>query len=262
MELLFFTENSSLQLAWALLVILLAAYAHGVLGLGFVSVAMPLLVFTLSFRSAMILTVPVALFLSARMTFFGAKTKEALLGFWPMPVLMIFGGVSGAWLYQHLSTDALMWIILGALGVFLSVDHLRNKAPQLAGSWILPASAFFAFLAGNTEASVNMGAPFLLLFFLLTSLSSQLIVQVCNLCFFTGKIVHIVTLSIGGPGNPAVLIQEWLPGLILVPICLYLCNVGVRVREKVSVETYRRWLKAVLWLVALILLTRLALPGG
>ena len=149
MELLFFTENSSLQLAWALLVILLAAYAHGVLGLGFVSVAMPLLVFTLSFRSAMILTVPVALFLSARMTFFGTKTKEALSGFWPMPVLMIFGGVSGAWLYQHLSTDALMWIILGALGVFLSVDHLRNKAPQLSGSWILPAGAFSPFWRGT-----------------------------------------------------------------------------------------------------------------
>ena len=262
MEFLLFSENSGLELLWALTVILLAAYAHGVLGLGFVSVAMPLLVFSLSFRSAMILTVPVAFFLSARMTFFGSKTKEALLGFWPMPILMILGGLSGAWLYQNLPTESLMWIILGALAVFLSVDYLRNKAPQLPEPWILPVSAFFAFLAGNTEASVNMGAPFLLLFFLLTNLAPQLIVQVCNLCFFTGKVVHIVTLSIGGPGNPAVQLEEWIPGLILAPLCLYLCNKGVRVRERVSVETYRKWLKGILWLVALVLLSRLVLAEG
>lgn len=262
MELLFFTENASIELVWALIVILLAAYANGLLGMGFVSVAMPLLVFMLSFRSAMILTVPVAFFLSARMTFFGGKTREAVFGFWPMPVLMVLGGLSGAWLYQNLPAHALMWIILAALAMFLSVDYLRSKAPQLPERWILPVGAFFAFLAGNTEASVNMGAPFLLLFFLLTSLSPQLIVQVCNLCFFTGKVVHIITLSIGGPGNPPVLVEEWIPGLILVPLCLYLCNQGVRVRARVSVETYRKWLKGILWIVVLVLLNRLLIPGG
>ncbi len=238
MELLIFTENAPIELVWALIVILLAAYANGLLGMGFVSVAMPLLVFMLSFRSAMILTVPVAFFLSARMTFFGGKTREAV------------------------PAHALMWIILAALAMFLSVDYLRSKAPQLPERWILPVGAFFAFLAGNTEASVNMGAPFLLLFFLLTSLSPQLIVQVCNLCFFTGKVVHIITLSIGGPGNPPVLVEEWIPGLILVPLCLYLCNQGVRVRARVSVETYRKWLKGILWIVVLVLLNRLLIPGG
>ncbi len=60
---LFFTENTSWQLAWAVGVTLVSAYAHGVLGLGFVSVAMPLLIFFVSFRTAMIITVVCSLLL-------------------------------------------------------------------------------------------------------------------------------------------------------------------------------------------------------
>ena len=41
-----------------------------------------------------------------------------------------------------------------------------------------------------------MGAPFLLVFFLIAGYAPNLIVQVINLCFFSGKVVHVITLSI------------------------------------------------------------------
>lgn len=83
-----------------------------------------------------------------------------------MPILMILGGLSGAWLYQNLPTEALMWIILGALAVFVGGPPTK-QSPATSRALDPSSQRFFAFLAGNTEASVNMGAPFLLLFFCL-----------------------------------------------------------------------------------------------
>jgi hypothetical protein len=254
---LFFTENTSWQLAWAIAVTLISAYAHGVLGLGFVSVAMPLLIFFVSFRTAMIITVPVAFFLTARLTFWGHQTRETLVRFWFMPAMAVLGSLVGAWVYQTVSSLVLLWIVFGALTLFLSVDMLKGRAPRIPENWYLPIGALCGFLAGITETSVNMGAPFLLLFFLLTVLSTHVIVQVCNLCFFVGKLVHITTLSIGGAGSPGVSLEEWIPGFIIAPLCLLLCNQGVKLRERVSVETYRRWLKIILFVIALMLLGRI-----
>ncbi len=259
---LFFTENTSWQLALALAVTLVAAYAHGVLGLGFVSVAMPLLIFFVSFRTAMIITVPVAFFLTARLTFWGHQTRETLVRFWFMPAMAVLGSLVGAWVYQTVSSLVLLWIVFGALTLFLSVDLLKGRAPRIPENWYLPIGGLCGFLAGITETSVNMGAPFLLLFFLLTVLSTHVIVQVCNLCFFVGKLVHITTLSIGGAGSPGVSLEEWIPGFIIAPLCLLLCNQGVKLREKVSVETYRRWLKIILFVIALMLLGRIVSMTG
>ncbi len=261
MDSLFFLENSIGQLILSAFIVLAAAYAHGVLGLGFVSVAMPILVLLISFRSAMVLTVPVAFFLTARMTFFGSKTREVFRIFWPLPFFMIWGGLTGSWIFQNVSTNVLLWIISGALFLFLSVDLLRGNLPQLPERWVMPVGMLAAFLAGNTEASVNMGAPFLLLFSLLTSLSTQTIVQVFNLCFFTGKALQFVTLSVGGQNNPSVGLTEWIPGLLLVPVAILLCNRGILLRERISVDTYRQWLKGILFLVATVLLGQLILDG-
>lgn len=259
---LFFTENTGWQLAWAVGVTLVSAYAHGVLGLGFVSVAMPLLIFFVNFRTAMIITVPVAFFLTARLTFWGHQTRETLVHFWFMPAMAVLGSFVGAWVYQTVSSFILLWIVFGALSLFLSVDLLKGRAPRIPERWYLPVGAFCGFLAGITETSVNMGAPFLLLFFLLTALSTHVIVQVCNLCFFVGKLVHITTLSIGGEGSPGVSFGEWIPGFVIAPLCLLLCNRGVKLREKVSVETYRRWLKIILFVIALMLLGRITSMTG
>ncbi|MFZ9140428.1 MAG: TSUP family transporter [Burkholderiaceae bacterium] len=258
MDLLLSQINTG-QLAWAFGVTLAAAYFHGLLGLGFVSVAMPLLVLFIDLRTAMVVTVPPAFFLSARLAFFGGGLKQSLGRHWFMPVFMMIGGVSGAWLFQTLPQQALLMIIVLVLILFLSIDTLKKSHVHLPKPWVMPAAAFFAFLAGNTETSINMGAPFLLVFFLIAGYAPNLIVQVINLCFFSGKVVHVITLSIGGAANAAVTLPEWIPGLIMAPVCIWLCNFGVRKRERTPVETYRRWLKGFLSALVVVLLGKLAL---
>lgn len=231
------------QLAWALAIIPFAAYLHGLLGLGFVTVAMPLLVLMLDLRLVMVLTVPAALVLSAQLVFMGGNLRQSVGRLWVLPVFMVLGAFSGAWIFQHADPKLLTIGIAAALIVFLSVDYLKKTDVHLPSAWVLPTAMLFGFLAGNTETAVNMGAPFLLVFCLIAGLSPLVMVQTINLCFFSGKVIHAWTLSVGGPSYAAVLPIEWLPGALIAPLCVWLCRLGARKREKTDVETYRRWLK-------------------
>jgi hypothetical protein len=101
--------------------------------------------------------------------------------------------------------------------------------------------------------------PFLLIFFLLAGLSPLVVVQSINLCFFTGKIIHSITLSVGGPTFAAVLPSEWIPGLLIAPLCIWLCRMGAQRRARTDVETYRRWLKTFLKVMVVLVLGKVLL---
>lgn len=248
-----------LGLVWALAIIPLAAYLHGLLGLGFVTVAMPLLVMVFDVRMAMVLTVPGALILSFQLTFFGGNLGQSIGRHWYLPLCMAVGAVSGAWIFQHADQRTLLLIIAGALTLFLSVDYVKKTHVHLPTSWVHPAAVLFGFLAGNTETSVNMGVPFLLIFFLLANISPLAMVQSINMCFFAGKIIHVITLSVGGDHVAAVTLPEWIPGLIIAPLCVWLCHLGAQRRSKTHVETYRRWLKNFMKAMVLLVLGKVVL---
>ena len=81
------------DLLWAIAIIPIAAYLHGLLGMGFVTILMPILVLVLDFRLIMVLTVPPALILSAQLTFFGGNLKASIGRFWYLPVFVVLLGV-------------------------------------------------------------------------------------------------------------------------------------------------------------------------
>jgi hypothetical protein len=106
---------------------------------------------------------------------------------------------------------------------------------------------------------VNVGAPFLLIFCLLSGFSPLMVVQLINVCFFTGKTIHFFTLSAGGTQMAAVTPIEWLPGFLIAPLCIWLCYQGVKRRTKADVETYRGWLKTFLKVMVVLVLGKVAL---
>lgn len=245
-------------LFWALLIIPLAAFLHGLLGLGFTTIAMPLLVLALDLRFVMVLTVPVALSLSSQLILMGGDPRKGIGRMWVLPAFMILGAFSGAWIFQNADPKLLTIGIAAAIALFLSVDYLKKADLHLPPAWVLPSAMVFGFLAGNTETAVNMGAPFLLIFCLVAGLSPMAMVQTINLCFFSGKLIHAWTLTVGGPGYPPVMPIEWLPGILIAPLCLWLCRIGARKREKTDVETYRGWLKNFMKLMVVLVLMKVA----
>ncbi len=71
-----------------------------------------------------------------------------------------------------------------------------------------------------------------------------------NLCFFTGKATQISTLIASGDVSNA----TWLSTVPLCVVGVVTSLAGTRIRSRVPAQTYRRWLKYALVVMALVLL--------
>lgn len=90
----------------------------------------------------------------------------------------------------------------------------------------MPLGLAFAFIAGIFEAIANVAGPMLLVYFMLLGAAPGQIVQTLNLCFSLGKGTQVAG--------------------------------GMRVRERINAQTYRRWLRRALAVMAVLLLLQFA----
>jgi len=99
-----------------------------------------------------------------------------------------------------------------------------------------------------------VAGPMLLVYFMLLGAAPSQIVQTLNLCFSLGKGTQVATLAAAG----ALSGPTWLAVAGLsVPALAGLAG-GMRVRERIDAETYRRWLRKALGVMAILLLLQFA----
>ena len=237
--------------AWILLVTMLAGYVQGLLGVGYPMLATPLLSLTVDLRTAMIVTVPTILLLTIYLCLRGGNLRTSVGRFWYMPLCMIAGGLIGARIFFALDPEWLLMALGAALLLYVSLDWLGRAKIVGAQRFLHPMAALCATLAGLTEAAINVGAPFLLIWCLVMGLAPVTMIQVLNMCFLTGKITQIGALTAGG--IPAV---AWVSAAPLALVAALPFWAGIRMREGADVATYRRWLRGFLSLMALVMIAR------
>ncbi len=96
----------------------------------------------------------------------------------------------------------------------------------------------------------NVAGPVLLIYFMLLGLAPPQIVQTLNLCFSLGKGAQTAAWVMSGEIGA----RTWLAiGALGVPAVAALFA-GMRLRNRIDAATYRRWLRAALWALAILLL--------
>jgi hypothetical protein len=134
--------------------------------------------------------------------------------------------------------------------LYLNLDRLGRGRSALVQRLRVPFGLAFGFVAGVSEAVANVAGPVLLIYFMLLGLGPLQIVQTLNLCFSLGKRAQTAAwVSSGEIGA-----RTWLAiGALSVPAVAALFA-GMRLRERIDAATYRRWLRAALWALAILLL--------
>ena len=238
-------------IAWIVLVTMLSGYVQGLLGVGYPMLATPLLSLVIDLRTAMIVTAPTILLLTIYLVMRGGNLRLSVGRFWYMPVCMIAGGLIGARIFFALDPEWLLLALGAALLLYVSLDWLGRAKFAGGQRFMHPLAAVCATLAGLTEAAINVGAPFLLIWCLVMGLAPATMIQVLNMCFLTGKITQIGALTAGG--IPAI---AWVSAAPLALVAALPFLAGIRMRERADVTTYRRWLRAFLSLMALVMIAR------
>jgi hypothetical protein len=232
----------------------LSGFVHGAIGFGFPLVATPLVALVIDMRSAITLLAPVTVVLVVISALRGGGLGGLLRDFWFLPV----GIAAGAWLGTRIllavPPEPFTLVLALMLIFYLNVDRLGRGHSETVVRLRAVFGIAFAFVAGVFEAVANVAGPVLLVYFMLLGAAPQQIVQTLNLCFSVGKGSQVATLAASGALSAA----TWAAVAGLSVPAVAALAVGMRLRDRIDAQAYRRWLRKALWVMAILLLAQFA----
>ena len=237
-------------LGFVVLVCLAAGFAHGAIGFGFPVVATPLVALVIDIRSAIALLAPVTLVLVLLSVVRGGSLVELLRRFWYLPLVIAAGAWLGTRLLLAAPPEPFLLVLAGVVLLYLNLDRLGLGRSDAVKRSPLPFGLAFGFAAGVFEAIANVAGPVLLVYFMLLGLAPTQMVQALNLCFTAGKGTQVATWAAAGAMSPAM----WMAVAAFTVPSVAALFAGMRVRSRIDAATYRRWLRAALWVMSVLLI--------
>lgn len=241
--------DSLLILAATAVILLIAGLVHGTLGIGFPMVATPLLALMTDVRSAILITLLPTVAVNLVSIAKGGRWRESIGRYWPLAAMIPLGTAIGTLLLTWVDPAPFRLLLAATIVLYF---HAPQLAEHLHGDPERPSAlayAGFGLIAGLLAGTVNVMVPILILFTVGMGLTPLAMVQLFNLCFLVGKLTQIGTFGVTGQLELPALLQTVPLAAISVGALLY----GMRLRARIDSETYRRWLRHILQLIAAML---------
>ena len=236
-------------LVFLALICVLAGWVHGALGFGFPLVATPLAALMIDMKSAITLLAPVTLALVIISALRGGGLGDLVRRFWFMPVGIALGAWLGTRVLLAAPPEPFMLVLALVLLFYLNLDRIGRGESAMVKRLRAPLGFMFAFLAGVFEAIANVAGPILFVYFMLLGAAPSQVVQTLNMCFTVGKGSQVATLAGAGALNAA----TWAAVAALTVPSVAALVAGMRVRDRIDAQTYRRWLRKALWVMVVLL---------
>jgi uncharacterized membrane protein YfcA len=170
--------------------------------------------------------------------------------FWYLPLVIAAGSFVGTHLLLAAPPEPFILVLAGVMLLYLNLDRLGLGQSSTVKARPMSFGLGFGFVAGVSEAIANVAGPVLLVYFMLLGLAPTQMVQALNLCFTAGKGTQVAAWAAAGAMSPAL----WMAVAAFTVPSVAALFVGMRVRSRIDAATYRRWLRAALWVMALLLI--------
>jgi len=237
------------QLVFVAAVMVLAAFVHGALGLGFPLIATPLVALALDIKTAIVLVAPVTLVMTVLSVVRGGGWREAVARFWFLPITMGIASYAGTRLLIGANPTPFLLLLAMLILVYLGLDRVKRGENAFVKRHRLAIGLGVGLLGGIFESTANVAVPPLIIYLMLLGVTPLATVQTLNLCFSVGKAVQVGTWALYGNVAAAF----WLAAAALAVPSVITLFAGMRLRERIDAPTYRKWLRGALWVMAALL---------
>lgn len=243
------------MIAALVVIVVIAAIAHGAVGFGFPLISTPLVALLVDVKTAVLVTVVPNIAINLVSILRGGKWGESIGRYWPMPIWVVFGTLVGTHFLLAAPAELLQVLLAAMILMFLAQDSIR----QLDWTWIRRrptlAGAAFGLGAGLFSGAVNVAAPPLVIYFMMLELPTVALTQILNLCFMAGKIVQAATLGLAGPGSVALLTAS----LPLTVVGIGALAVGIQLQKRMARGVYFKVLRVTLATFVILLISQVAI---
>ena len=246
--------ESEIALTWAVWLaaaaaLLAAGVTQGALGFGFPTISTPVLVLVTDVKTAIILNLMPNFVVNLISVVRGGNWRASLGRYWPVAVYVLIGSFLGARFLIVAPQEPIRLLLALIIFAYLFQQNLA----RLDWSWLTRyrrlSECVFGLTGGFFSGSVNNSLPPLLIYFLLLGVEVTVMTQILNLCFLGGKVVQAATLGFSGEINVATA----LANIPLTLIALAGMYAGTRLQKRFSTQTYNRFLRKILFVIAFVL---------
>lgn len=226
-----------------------AATVHGVVGIGFPMIATPLLAMITDVRTAILVIVIPTLILNTINLVQGGAWSKSISRYWPLALYGAIGSFIGTSLLVVIPPETFRPVLAGSILLYLNAERLgvglswMRNCPQRA-------MATFGIGAGLLGGTVNVMLPALVIFALEMKMEKNIMIQVFNFCFLTGKLIQGAVFFHTGLLTAEIL-KLSIP-LVFVSVAATL--LAMLYRNKINEQQYKRWLRWLLLALAIFLI--------
>lgn len=229
-------------------IIFISSLVHGTVGFGFPMIATPLLAMVTDMKTAILYVAIPTLLINLISIYSEGNFLQAIKRFYPLALIGMIGSAIGTQILIYSSSE--LFKLLLALSIFLYLFIQKFKIEMV---WIRKKKTLsmivFGLVAGIIGGLTNVMASILIIYCLESKHTKKEIIQSTNLCFLFGKIIQIVLFAFHGSFNQELLTVSF-SSLVVVVLAMF---VGIKLKNRISQESYRRVVKAVLFLIACVL---------
>ena len=232
----------------------LAAMVHGAIGIGFPLIATPFMAMITDVRTAILLLVLPTMVVNVVNILKGGRWHRSIALYWPLAAYGMLGSFIGTRLLIVFPPELFRPLLAAMLILYLNAERVGvrfawiHRRPRLA-------LAVFGLAAGILGGTVNVMLPALIIYALEMRMTKTVSIQVFNFCFLFGKLTQGAVFAQAGFLTSDVL-RVSVPLAILGLVFIFL---GMRIRDRIPTETYRRWLRRLLVAMAGVLLVQFCL---
>ncbi len=231
------------------LIVFFSALVHGLLGMGFPMLATPLLALASDVREAVVLLLMPTLSINLVNVIRGGHWRQSIGQFWPLAMFGATGSLLGTQLLVLTDPGPYKLLMAIMIAIYLNI-HKMGIRMNWVRHHVLLASAIFGLVGGILAGTVNVMLPALIIFALEMNLKPLVTVQVFNFCFFFGKLSQAAVLMNHNLFGTAQIIGA----IPVICIALLALMIGMRFRDRINADIYRRWLKRTLSAIAVLLI--------
>jgi uncharacterized membrane protein YfcA len=248
-------ESYSLWLiAYVVIIIAIAGWVQGALGLGFPMVATPLIAAATNMQFAVVMVLIPCIAAIIISILRSPGFRDVLRRFWWMSLPALAGAMIGARLFVLFPEFPYALLLAGVILFYLNMERLGRGESALMRRHDKISGVVFGLLGGISESTANIAAPPLIIYYFGIGLPPLLLVPAMNISFFVGKATQFSTLAASDIVAPSL----WLLTLPLAAVAAATSLLGTRVRSRINGETYKLWMRRMLMAIVIILLAQVA----
>jgi uncharacterized membrane protein YfcA len=239
---------------WIVLAVTLSGFIQGTLGFGFPFLATPMVAMVTDMRTAIITILLPTLSTTIATLFTCGSLKPVFKRFWLMPVYAFAGALAGTWLFVGAPQFPYQLLLAAIILLYLNLDRISRGEWPLIRRHERAFGPIAGFAAGLFEGTANVAAPPLIIYYLALGLAPAMLIPALQICFFIGKTTQFGVLTLHG----GVSMTQWAATLPLVACAITGVFGGARIRHRIDAQTYRKWVKRALLVIAFALLAQYA----